>query len=450
MGGHIETFEVNPFENTSMNRTIIRRIFGFAGMSMILLCPFAEAQRLGNTPLRSGGGLRPAAPARPATPPNVSALKSQFGDSSIIHRDAAPNTSRPAIQRTNSLPNATRPNLPNQTQRNLDRSNLAELKQQFGPDNRNQIFNRTDHNTVNRDGPDWKNWQNFDSQRINRTVINKIDIDNRSINVIRDNFNQKYNREEFFTQDWYNKHPNAWCPGLPNPYPPGPRPPYPHPHPPPPPPYWWWSHPSWDHAWGWFAAGFVAGAVTQAVLTPVPYYYGSNIVYVQDTVYVNNVPYVSSTEYYQQAQSIAQAGAVSAERPPKPDTDANAQQQAVQNPVDEWLPMGTFAVVADAKQTESKRILQIATNKQGQVRGNFINQETETATELYGSVDPQTQRVAFKAVGNDSVIAECGLWNLTQDTVPMLVHLDRNRTEERTLVRLTDKSAELPPTDQKN
>ena len=435
-----------------------------AAVSAILVCSLAEAQRFGGAVPRPGGGARPAMPSmpsRPAVPPNLSALQTHFGDSSIIHRDAMPslpNITRPTTPRPNitspanrpsrpNLPNA--PNLSDQNLRNIDRSNLADAMKKFGPDNRDQVFNKADHTIVNRDGPDWKNWQNFNPQKINKTVINKIDIDNRSINIIRDNFNKEYNRNEFFNQDWYEKHPNAWRPGLPNPYPPhppGPHPPgpypphppgpHPHPHPyPPPPPHWWWGHPPWHNAWGWFAAGFFAGAVTNAVLTPVPYYYGSNIVYIEDTVYVNNVPYVSSNEYYQQAQNIAKAGAVPAAQP---EAVADAQKEADKNPVDEWLPMGTFVVVADGKQKESKRILQIATNKQGQVRGNFINQEADTVTELYGAVDPQTQRVAFKAKGNESLIAECGLWNLTQDTVPMLVHLDKNRTEERTLIRLAD------------
>ena len=460
-----------------MNRIIFRRVFGFIGVSAVLLCPLAEAQRQGIAP-----GVRQTMQSRPATPPNLPAVQSHFGDSSVVHRDAVPNAARPAIQRPNIAQPANRPNLPNQNQqnanrpnlsgenlRNVDRSNLNvnrqnvnrqnldQVRQNFGPDNRAQVFNRDDHTVINRDGPDWKNWQNFNPQRINNTVINKINVDNRSINIVRDNFNKQYNRNDLFTGDWYAKHTNAWCPGLPNPYPPGPHPhPHPYPYPRPvPPPYWWWRHPSWDHAWGWFAAGFFAGAVTNAILTPVPYYYGSNIVYVQDVVYVNSVPYVSSSEYYRQAQNIAIAG-TPPPAPPQPSGTATAappqpappQQEGAQpaaNPADDWLPMGTFAVVADGSQTESKRILQIATNKQGQVRGNFINQETDVATELYGSVDPQTQRVAFKAKGNDSMIAECGLWNLTQDTVPMLVHFDQNRTEGRTLIRLTDNAEPVAP-----
>ena len=104
---------------------------------------------------------------------------------------------------------------------------------------------------------------------------------------------------------------------------------------------------------------------------------------------------------------------------------------------DEWLPMGTFAVVADGNQRESQRILQLATSRTGRIRGNLVDTKNDKAIELYGAVDPETQRVAFKLKGNDHVVAESGLWNLTQETVPILVHANQDRTEERTLVRLS-------------
>lgn len=184
--------------------------------------------------------------------------------------------------------------------------------------------------------------------------------------------------------------------------------------------------------------------MTDAVVQPVPYYYGSNIVYEGETVYINGVPYVSADEYYRQAQELAEAEATNA-RKAETETVAETSTEA---PESDWLPMGTFAIVADNKQSESKRILQLATNKRGQVRGNIVDVESNKATELYGNIDSKTQRVAFKVRGHDDVVAECGLWNLTQETVPLLVHLDKNRTEERTLVRLhEDEKAEPAETE---
>ncbi len=217
----------------------------------------------------------------------------------------------------------------------------------------------------------------------------------------------------------------------------------------------------------------VGGMVDDAFYDPCPYNYGSNIVYEGDTVYVNGVPYVGADQYYQQAQDIANAGSgdtvagaapvttnVTVENtttePTAPSSLAPSADLAgagsttkpedpAAQPEDGWLPMGTFAIVADNDQKESNRILQIATNKQGLVRGNLIDRDTDQSVELYGSVDPKTQRVAFKTRGNDEVVGECGLWNLTQDTVPMLVHVNNDKTEERTLIRLKNDDAKAKP-----
>lgn len=38
--------------------------------------------------------------------------------------------------------------------------------------------------------------------------------------------------------------------------------------------------------------------------------------------------------------------------------------------------------------------------------------------------------------GNDSIVMETGLYNLTNDEVPVLVHFGADRQEGRTLIRL--------------
>jgi len=53
-----------------------------------------------------------------------------------------------------------------------------------------------------------------------------------------------------------------------------------------------------------------------------------------------------------------------------------------------------------------------------------------------GSVDQITRRVALKLEWNDAVVVETGLYNLTNDEVPVLVHFDAERQEARTLIRL--------------
>lgn len=327
------------------------------------------------------------------------------------------------------------------------------------------------------DGPDWKNWKSIDPKKIHDSVANKVHVNPDTTRKVREHFKDEYAGKNFFKDDWFKKHPDAWHPGKPDSHHPhGPKPdhhpdhpgrhpghhPDHHPghHPPPPPPHFWWRHPHWDHAWGWFATGFFAGTIVNNVVRPVEYYYGSNIVYVDDTVYINDVPYVSADEYYQQALDLADAGvdlAVPVENVENTDlSEAKVEKteeksnnnsdekstEAAENAsedADAWLSMGTFALVNDGQEQKSKRMLQIASDKHGHIRGNLVDADADEAVELYGSVDPKTQRVAFKLQGNEECVAECGLWNLTQDTVPLLIHVNKDRTEERTLVRLVDK-----------
>jgi hypothetical protein len=53
-----------------------------------------------------------------------------------------------------------------------------------------------------------------------------------------------------------------------------------------------------------------------------------------------------------------------------------------------------------------------------------------------GGVDKATQRVSLKLEGNDTLIVETGLYNLTNDEVPVLVHMGPDRQEGRLFIRL--------------
>jgi hypothetical protein len=57
-----------------------------------------------------------------------------------------------------------------------------------------------------------------------------------------------------------------------------------------------------------------------------------------------------------------------------------------------------------------------------------------------GSVDPKSQRAAWRIGDTTEVVMEAGLYNLTQDEAPLLIHFGKERTERYLLVRL-----EQPP-----
>ena len=56
---------------------------------------------------------------------------------------------------------------------------------------------------------------------------------------------------------------------------------------------------------------------------------------------------------------------------------------------------------------------------------------------VQGSVDKTTQRVAFTVGSNTKNIVETGLYNLTKDEAPALIHFGQDRTEQWQLTRLS-------------
>lgn len=279
------------------------------------------------------------------------------------------------------------------------------------------------------------------------------------IHNVRKNF---HGYHTFWTPDWYHRHPGAWGPTwiAPN---------------------RWWYRPSWHDTWGWFGAGFFTGVVVSNVTNSYPYYpfyYGDNVIYRGNMVYVNGVPYVSATEYYRQAWELANSPNIVVQTTPTvvvqqdvaqdngpmlaPPTDevAASNRQTVSKPAtkpaagqdeteEDWLPMGTFAFLDDSEDGDEKAetgvILQLATNKEGIIRGNIVNDETGEIRQVVGAVDSKTQRVALRfanANDDEKTIFECGLWNLTQDTVPLLIHRNEDETEQRTLIRLLEEDSD--------
>ena len=79
-------------------------------------------------------------------------------------------------------------------------------------------------------------------------------------------------------------------------------------------------------------------------------------------------------------------------------------------------------------------------NKEGIIRGNYTDTETNKTQVIKGAVDKKTQRVAFTVGDNTSNLIETGLYNLTKDEAPALVHIGEDKTEQWLLVRLKQPS----------
>jgi hypothetical protein len=150
------------------------------------------------------------------------------------------------------------------------------------------------------------------------------------------------------------------------------------------------------------------------------YNYGDNVYYEGDQVYYGDQPIASAYEYEQQAASIV--------------ANVPAQEPAV----DDWMPLGVFAVTTDGETTgaEPTMYLQLAVSKQGVINGTFQSTATDSAQLVEGMVDKETQRAAWTVKDKPTPIMETGLGNLTQETTPALVHFGDGNTQQWLLVRL--------------
>ena len=209
--------------------------------------------------------------------------------------------------------------------------------------------------------------------------------------AVRGNFNN-FN---LYGAGWYGAHPGAWYPAA------------------------WAAATPWTAA-TWASAGAYCGCDEPA---PTYYDYGNNVTYQDNSVYVNGQDAGSSQEFYDQASSLASSGA-----------------QAQASTDDNWLPLGVFALTK-GDQKQSDVTIQLAVNKQGIIRGNYTDTAADKTQVVQGSVDKSTQRVAF-TVGDDKTnVIETGLYNLTKDEAPALIHAGQDKSEQVLLVRLKKPAA---------
>ncbi len=182
---------------------------------------------------------------------------------------------------------------------------------------------------------------------------------------------------------------------------------------------YWWRVPTYAALTNWFIWSAPANVWSQ----PVYYDYGTggNVVYQDNSVYVGGTEVASADDFAASAMDLATA--------PPPESDEQADDA-------EWMPLGTFAVSTSEEDTNPSMVIQLAVNREGIISGSLYNIDTDEAQAVQGQVDKDTQRVAFRIGENEDFVAETGLYNLTQEEVPLLVHFGTERTENYLLIRL--------------
>ncbi|MCH7752709.1 MAG: hypothetical protein IH898_11215 [Planctomycetes bacterium] len=177
--------------------------------------------------------------------------------------------------------------------------------------------------------------------------------------------------------------------------------------------------------WGALAGWYAVGGSGQY------YDYGSggNCYSEDGTVYYEGEPVATEEEYAEQAMTLADAGAQTIDAAIAADADI------------EWMPLGVFALVHES-QGEPTMYMQLAISKDGTISGTYLNTVTNSTKPIQGSVDKETQRAAWTVGDKSQTVVETGLYNLTMDEAPALLHFGTEKTQEWLLVRLEDPDSE--------
>lgn len=147
--------------------------------------------------------------------------------------------------------------------------------------------------------------------------------------------------------------------------------------------------------------------------------------------YENNMVYVDGQEVGTPQDFAASAAELATVEPPASEQEAEDA---------DWMPLGTFAVSSNQKEAQPTRVVQLAINKQAVISGTLYNESTDQATTILGQADKETQRVALRVGESEDIVLETGLYNLTQDEAPVMVHFGPDRVENWLLVRLEQPS----------
>jgi hypothetical protein len=183
------------------------------------------------------------------------------------------------------------------------------------------------------------------------------------------------------------------------------------------------DHPLWGR-WGinrpflWATAAALTGWC--GYNTPSYYDYGENIYYQDGTVYSEGQVVSTTEEYVAATQQIATT--------------------APKNKSPDWMPLGVFAMTQDGQASgpTPTMFLQLNVSKDGIIAGTFHNASTNTTQPIEGMVDRERLRAAWVVSGKDRPLMEAGIFNLTNDSAPALLHFADGQTQQWLLVRLEE------------
>ena len=195
----------------------------------------------------------------------------------------------------------------------------------------------------------------------------------------------------------------------------------------------WADNPNWarwriNAPYRWAAWGALSSWVGYGWTDSMPYSYGENVYYEDNSVYYGDEVLCTADEYAAQAEQIVES----------------APEQIPENA--DWLPLGVYALTQDGQASgpDPNLYLQLAVSKQGVVNGTLHNTTTGSTQVVEGMVDKESQRAAWAVQGQARPIMETGVVNLTEDTAPALLHFADGQTQQWLMVRLEEPKTTAP------
>ena len=82
------------------------------------------------------------------------------------------------------------------------------------------------------------------------------------------------------------------------------------------------------------------------------------------------------------------------------------------------------------RREESNTIFQLAVDHVGHIRGNYYDGLMDQATPVAGAVDKKSQRACWTIGDKKTTVFETGVFNLTKQQTPVLVHFGNDRTQQ--------------------
>jgi hypothetical protein len=120
-------------------------------------------------------------------------------------------------------------------------------------------------------------------------------------------------------------------------------------------------------------------------------------------------------------------------------TEQTAANEPAQD-VGDFLPLGVFAL-APAGAADASGLVQLAVDKQGELRGNYYDVLSGEDAAITGTIDKQTQQAAFKVGTSGNVQLEATLASLTQPQANVTVRFADGQTRDWTLARFDEAAA---------